>query len=439
MTSWRRGALAILLVLGALAALTGRVGAQDTTWSSGVRLRLDRSVGNARPGVIILPIAGADGDSLRRIFTRDFTQGDRMSVMDLAPAAVPPPNANGGLNYPLYQQLRADVVVQVAPTTFGVQVTLHSVGERAVARSNAFPLPLPALTADWRLAVHAIADDIEQIITGTRGISATRVLFVSQGRVWSIDSDGANLAAVTGDVRALSPTWHPAGGHMAYTSLTDAGARVVIREVGGPTRTLATGAGLAQSPAFSRPDGNTLVYSGGNENGMDLIAVAPFGSEPPRRVSIGRGSDNMSPTFSHDGRRIAYTSNRLGRIDIFVSDADGTNAEPLVTTLEAAYRSDPDWSPDGRYIVFQMQFGGTFQLMLMNVLDRSVRQLTSAGVNENASFAPDSRHVVFTSTRSGMPQLWIMDTQSGTARQLTHGNSRARHAAWSPPLRKPRP
>ncbi|MBK8249484.1 MAG: PD40 domain-containing protein [Gemmatimonadetes bacterium] len=434
----RRGALAVLLTLGALAASVRAAGAQDTTWREGVRLRLDVRARNTRPGVLILPVSGVDGDSIRRILTRDLVHGDRTTVLDLAPEAVPPPNANGTWNYPLFQNLGADVVVQVVPTSFGVQVTLHSVGERAVARANAFPLPSPSRTPDWRLAVHTIADDIEQIVTGVRGISATRILYVSQGRVWQIDSDGANPTAITGDVRALSPTWHPAGGHMAYTSLTDAGARVIIREVGGPTRTLATGAGLAQSPAFSRPDGNTLVYSAGNENGMDLVAASPFGSEPPRRVSIGRGSDNMSPTFSHDGRRIAYTTNRLGRIDIFVADADGTNAEPLVPQLEPAYRSDPDWSPDGRLIAFQMQFGGNFQLMLFNVLDRSVKQQTSSGVNENASFAPDSRHIVFTSTRSGIAQLWIMDTQSGTARQLTHGNSRARHAAWSPLLRTTR-
>lgn len=438
MTFWRRGALALLTLCGALAATVRVAGAQDTTWREGVRLRLDVRARNTRPGVIVLPVAGVDGDSIRRILSRDFVNGDRMAVVDLAAEAVPPPNANGSLNYPLYQQLGADVLVHVAPTSFGVQVTLHTVAERAVSRSNAFPLPSPSRTPDWRLAVHTIADDIEQIVTGVRGISATRILYVSQGRVWQIDADGANPTAITGDVRALSPTWHPGGGHMAYTSLTDAGARVVIREVGGPTRTLATGAGLAQSPAFSRPDGNTLVYSAGNENGMDLVAMSPFGTEPSRRVSIGRGSDNMSPTFSHDGRRIAYTTNRLGRIDIFVSDADGTNAELLLPFLEPAYRSDPDWSPDGRLIAFQMQFGGNFQLMTFNVLDRSVKQQTSSGVNENASFAPDSRHLVYTSTRSGSPQLWILDTQSGTQRQLTHGNSRARHAAWSPILRSSR-
>jgi TolB protein len=435
MTPWRRGALAIFLVLGALVAGVDSARAQDTTWREGVRLRLDVRLRNVRPGVLLLPIAGVDGDSLRTILARDFTYGNRLTVLDLAEGAVPPPNANGSLNYPLYQQLGADVLVQVVPTSFGVQVTLHTVAERSVARANAFPLPTPSRTADWRLAVHTIADDVEQILTGVRGISATRILYVSGGRVWHVDADGANPTPVTGDVRAMSPTWHPAGGHMAYTSLTDAGARVVIREVGGPTRTLPTGTGLAQSPAFSRPDGNTLVYSTGNENGTDLVAMSPFGTEPSRRVSIGRGSENVSPTFSHDGRRIAYTTNRLGRVDIFVSDADGTNAELLLPLLEPAYRSDPDWSPDGRLIAFQMQFGGTFQLMTLNVLDRTVKQQTSSGRNENASFAPDSRHMVFTSTRSGVAQLWIMDTQSGAARQLTHGSSRARHAAWSPPLR----
>ncbi len=434
MTSWRRGALAISLVHGALSVHSRDAAAQDTTWREGVRISGAYARRTGKPGLLVLPVTSAEGDSLRRIFSRDFTHGDRIAVIDMPAASVPPANPNGTLNYPLFAQLGADLLLQVSPTSFGIQVVVHSVGDRKVERSQSFPLPQPAYSADWRLALHTIADDVEEMVTGERGISATRILYVSQGRVWQIDADGANPTALTGDVRAYSPTWHPAGAHIAYTSITATGARVVIRESGGATRALSTGSGLAQSPVFSR-DGNTLVYSSGNDAGTDLVAVNPFASEPPRRISIGRGSDNMSPTFSRDGRRIAYTTNRLGRIDIYLSDSDGTNAEALMPFMEPAYRSDPDWSPDGRLIAFQMQFGGNFQVMTMNVRDRTVKQVTSDGVNENASFAPDSRHVVFTSTRSGVPQLWVMDLVSGTARQLTYGNARARHAAWSPSLR----
>jgi len=83
--------------------------------------------------------------------------------------------------------------------------------------------------------------------------------------------------------------------------------------------------------------------------------------------------------------------------------------------------------------VYQTQIGGSFQIATLALRDRSVRQHTSDGENEDPSWAPDSRHVVFSSTRTGARQLWIVDTESGRLRQLTRAAG-ARLADWSPVL-----
>jgi TolB protein len=120
---------------------------------------------------------------------------------------------------------------------------------------------------------------------------------------------------------------------------------------------------------------------------------------------------------------------------VYITDVDGTNAE-LLTPYEFGdqnYRSSPDWSPDGRAVAFQSRIGGRFQVMTIALRDRSVKQQTSDGANEDPSWAPDGRHLVFTSTRTGSRQLFVLDTESGRTRQLTRGAA-ARLAAWSPPL-----
>jgi TolB protein len=71
--------------------------------------------------------------------------------------------------------------------------------------------------------------------------------------------------------------------------------------------------------------------------------------------------------------------------------------------------------------------------MTIALRDRSVKQHTSEGANEDPAWAPDGRHVVFTSTRTGSRQLFVLDTETGRSRQLTRGTA-ARLSAWSPLL-----
>ena len=104
---------------------------------------------------------------------------------------------------------------------------------------------------------------------------------------------------------------------------------------------------MNNSPTFS-PDGETILYANGLENGTDIYAVPSAGNEPPRRVTVSRGFDAVSPAFSPDGRRIVYVSNKAGGLALYVADADGTNAEALTPFNygDRTQRTDPSWSPD---------------------------------------------------------------------------------------------
>jgi len=279
---------------------------------------------------------------------------------------------------------------------------------------------------------------VERWITGTAGIAATRVLFVRTGTLWTVDSDGANARPVPGVGNGNFPAWHPTGRMIAYTQFADDGSQIVVRDLSaGTARRLSFASGTNITPVFS-PDGRTLVFSSGID-GTDLWAVALSGGQGPIRVTVGRGSENLSPSFSPDGRRIAFASGRLGRPEIYITDVDGANPEWLTTTGfgDQSYRSDPSWSPDGRTVAFQTQIEGRFQVATINLRDRSVKQHTIEGINEQPSWSPDSRHIVFTSDRSGSRQLWVLDTESGRLRPLTQG-AVARQGAWSPRLEVPR-
>lgn len=435
----RPGALALMAALAFL--LRGGVAsAQDSSLT--VRIGLTYAPGT-KPGVLVLPVNGADGDSVRAILQRDLDYGDRATVIagESIVMDTTSDGSRGKFNYPLYARLGAAAMVQATLTEAGLHVAVHDVRSQRVERVKDFPLSAEPLSPDWRQQIHAISDAVEFWITGTRGVAATRILYSSGGRIWQIDSDGANPTALTASgPPAFYPAWHPRATHITYTVMTDDGMRVVIRELNGNgagARTLRAPSGSVNtSPVFS-PDGESVLYAHGLDNGTDLYAVSIAGNEAPRRVTVSRGRDAVSPSYSPDGRRIVYVTNRPGGLGLYIADADGTNAEALTPFNfgDKSQRTDPSWSPDGRLVAFQAETDGRTQIYSVSPRDRgSPRQYTNEGRNEDPSWSPDSRHLVFTSNRSGSWQLWVLDTESNRVRQLTHAASGAKAGAWSPRL-----
>jgi TolB protein len=418
--------------LVALAVVTP-LAAQDTTAQRGVRIGLTYQPGT-RPGVVVLPVNGANGDSVRTILQRDFDFGDRVEVIGREGSTVADiaRQQGGSMNYPLWRQLGALAIVQATSTASGVRVAVHDVAATSILNARDFTLPLPALSDAWRMAIHGVSDEVERWITGTRGAAQTRLAFVRGGRVHIVDSDGYGERVVSEQGTALSPAWHPSGRWIAYSAFGPRGTQIVVRDVQrGGTRVASPRAGLNITPEFS-PDGSLLIWSFGEESGADLVAAPYPSGGDPRRITVGRGSDNVSPSFSPDGRRMAFTSNRAGHPEIYTVDVDGANVELLTTYLagDQSYRSNPAWSPDGRVVAFQSQVAGRFQIMTISLRDRSMKQLTSEGINEDPAWAPDGRHLVFTSTRTGTKQLFVLDAETGRARQLTRAAG-ARLATWS--------
>jgi TolB protein len=420
---WASGAM----LLCATTATAQRAG--EAPQPPGVRLGLQYRPGQ-KVAVVVLPVGGIAGDSIGAILARDLDYSDRYALVTArfgGPGAAPPA-------YPILAKVGADAAVHAVPLpSGGVRVVLHDVGRKAEVAARDFPLPAPALAPAWRMAVHGIADTIEEWISGERGIAQTRIAFTRDGRVWTVDSDGENVVPVS--PVGMSPQWVPGGRALVYSVLDGVRNPILLKDLAtGGVRTLAGSGGVEHMTPAVSPDGRLLVYARGTAEGTDLVAVPLAGGEG-RRITIGRGRASTQPTFSPDGARLAFMSDRSGHPEVYISDVDGANVELLTVAAfgDRDYRASPDWSPDGRLVAFQSRNGGAFHIMTINLRDQSVRQVTDVGRNDDPSWAPDSRHLVFTSTRSGSRQLWVADIETGRARQLRCGTE-CRLAAWSPRL-----
>jgi len=456
----RSGGRAVAVVALVLTARPPvRLSAQDTTIDrGGVRLGIMYKPG-VRPGLVILPARPGPLDSVRAILGRDLDYSDRFEVITLpggdSLALVPPgPNpassarsargpraaAATGLNYPLYQALGADFAVELrAAPPDSCAVVLYDVAAGAVRRTLETRLPAPA-DPRYRMSVHRLADRVVEAALGVAGIAATRVLFVKDKKVWSVDADGANLRMVSSEAHeALSPTWAPDGRAFAYMEFTAGKGQLFVQDVATGRRTpvFSTGAVLDFTPAFS-PDGKTLAFSRATEEGTDVYTVNYRDNCCLQRLTVGRFSDNLSPTFSPDGQRIAFVSTRPGLPQIYVMAADGTDQQLFAPFDYGVTGSSnaPEWSPDGQSVAFHRDVAGTLQVFVLDVRTRTVRVLTSVGRNEDPTWAPDSRHLAFVSDRAGYRQLWIIDLETGRIRPLLQ-QSGERLPAWSPRIPEP--
>jgi len=334
----------------------------------------------------------------------------------------------------LYQALGADFAVALGIAADSALMTVHDVTAGGVRREYRSWLP-PPKDPRFRLAVHRLSDRILEATLGLSGIAATRILFVMDGKVYTIDQDGADKRLVSStDHQAMSPAWGPDGRRFGYMEFWAGRGQLFVQDLAGGKRSAVatTGQALDFTPAFS-PDSKTLAFSRASEEGTDIYAVNIKDNCCLQRLTVGRFSDNLSPTYSPDGQRIAFVSTRSGSPQVYAMAADGTDQQLFAPFDYGVTGSSyaPDWSPDGQSVAFHRDVGGTYQVFVLDVRTRVVRQLTSVGRNEDPTWAPDSRHLCFVSDRSGYRQLWIVDVETGRIRPLLP-QSGARLPAWSP-------
>ena len=145
----------------------------------------------------------------------------------------------------------------------------------------------------------------------------------------------------------------------------------------------------------------------------------------------GNRSINLSPRWSPDGNRIAYTSYRNNNPDLFLLDLRSGRRTPISSTpgLNAA----PAWSPDGEWLALAKSAGGGTNLHLMRSDGSGQRQLTfGSSIAISASFSPDGKQIVFSSDQGGVPQIYVMDVTGSNLQRLTFRTNYNVSPRWSP-------
>ena len=167
-----------------------------------------------------------------------------------------------------------------------------------------------------------------------------------------------------------------------------------------------------------------------------IFLIRPDGRDLISLMSPDDRADYTGPSWSPDGKQIAFASNRSGQAnyEIYIMNLDGSGLQQIVEHIGGDFA--PAWSPDGRMIAYQTV--GTvesgFDIFVVNVDGTGEQNLTQApGDDELPVWSPDGRKIAFHSGQGDGTDIFVMDADGSNRVRLTDGNG-SQHAspAWSP-------
>lgn len=169
------------------------------------------------------------------------------------------------------------------------------------------------------------------------------------------------------------------------------------------------------SPTWS-PDGKKIAYVS-FESRKPVVYVHTLASGQRKIVANFKGN-NSAPAWSRDGQRLAIVLTREGLSQLYLISADGGNPTRLSTS--PGIDTEPSWSPDGQWIYFTSDRGGSPQIYKIPASGGEAQRVSFEGsYNVSADISPDGKSMAFIRQDGGRYHLMVQDLASGVSTALT--------------------
>jgi TolB protein len=285
-----------------------------------------------------------------------------------------------------------------------------------------------------RQQTHALADDIARTITQKPGIAQTRVAFKTRpqsygdGEIFIADYDGFNAMPVTRDgTICAAPAW---GGNNTLFYMTHklSGKPDIL------SHNLATGARKAvarhpgmNSSASVSPDGRRIAMILSKSGSPDLWVSDIDGGNLKQLTTTKE--DESSPCWSPDSTKICFASRDSGKSRLYTVSVTGGRMQPL-SIAGVSNLSEPDWSPDGKFLIFTANMGG-FRICVAPLEGPLRGTATTLVDGEDPVWAPNSRAVMFVKNVNNRHVLSLLDVPSKKTKDLGIIKGDASQPSWA--------
>jgi eukaryotic-like serine/threonine-protein kinase len=354
--------------------------------------------------------------------------------------------------------------VRIAPN--GSRIHLISPVSGSDRKLSDFPLGFatPSWSPDGRWLAAAHDPSAEGTGTATPGAS----------RFYLLPGDGGEPRAIEipqGKGQVDGPSFSPDGRHLAYVSGVGLATYIAVVDLGpdyrptGAPRRVTRGRVWPGGGLCWTRDGKSLLYVQWGIHRLWRVEIT--GDRPPQpieiaglgairpataarrdrlvfvkelndtdiyRFEVGRPAEpaitssfrEENPQFSPDGRRVVFASERSGDMEIWLADADGSSPSRL-THQPGLLHGSPRWSPDGRRIAFDAQGeDGRWDIWTIDADGASPRRLThDPGDENNPNWSHDGRFIYFSAipenAASAATDIWRIPAAGGAEERITRG------------------
>jgi Tol biopolymer transport system component len=273
-----------------------------------------------------------------------------------------------------------------------------------------FP-PMPANTPSPSPALKVSSDD---------GVIAYTSWRNSNWQVYLMNPEGSGQTQVTVNVKGgYEPNWSPDGTKLVFQYSGFWVANIVSGEIS-PIPLSVKSNKLPNEylvkPSWS-PDGEWLAFL--NEGGTqgDIYLIRPDGTDLKRLTDSNDVSRDGNLVWSPDGKQLAYSAARDGNIEIYIMDVEKT-LQGNVTSQQLTDSPSPvrnlvtSWSTEGSRIAFSSDRDGNMEIYIMYPDDGDLVRLTNNPASDaEPDWSPDGKQIVFSSNRDGNIDIYVVKVE----------------------------
>ena len=294
------------------------------------------------------------------------------------------------------------------------------------------------LTTDIK-RVHHLCDNLSEMMYGQKGIASCPIFYSQideqkpkESEIWMKNFDGLSGEMVTSE-RALCmfPISIAETDKIIYTSYKSGQPKIYLSHLyANNSRPLVHLAGNQFLPAISQR-GDLLAFisdAAGRPSDLFMVQLKTDHTVQGKPIQLYSHptADNSSPSFSPDGGQIAFVSEDKGSTHIYILNVAETlksHKTPKVSPITKKNRINvsPSWSMDGKKIAYSAKTDGIYQIWMYDCETKEEYQLTDGPEDkENPSWAPNNLHIVYNTTSPSF-ELFVINLNQLKPIQITHG------------------